>query len=114
MYITISDYMQDLTDKILKELSVGPMTPDEVATNLRIAWSTAQGYLLKLVGEGKVNLAKKGRVNVFYLKTSQTLRFNVPPWVGVKNLRELSNELEKYFPEKPSAEEIVRVERRKY
>jgi len=108
------DDMHDLTRRILDTLSKGPMTPDEVAKSLGISWSTAQGYLLKLTGEGKVSLAKKGRVNVFYLRAPRILRFNVPTWVRVRSLRDLSNELEEYFPEKPSAEEMVEMERRKY
>jgi predicted site-specific integrase-resolvase len=63
------------------------MTPDEVAKSLGISWSTAQGYLLKLSGEDKVSLAKKGRVNVFYLKSTRTARFNVPTWIKVRILR---------------------------
>lgn len=106
--------MHDLTHRVLEELSKGPMTPDEVAKSLGISWSTAQGYLLKLTGEGKVSLVKKGRVNVFYLKAPRVLRFNVPAWIRVRSLRELSNELEEYLPEKPSAAEMVRMERRKY
>jgi len=106
--------MHDLTHRILQELSKGPMTPDEVAKGLGISWSTAQGHLLRLTGEGKISLVKKGRVNVFYLKAPRTLRFDVPTWIRVRSLRDISNELEEYLPGKPAAAEMVRMERRKY
>ncbi|MEM3044498.1 MAG: hypothetical protein QW238_05105 [Candidatus Bathyarchaeia archaeon] len=101
-------------DRIMDELSKGPVTPDEIAKSLGIAWSTAQGCLMRLVGEGKAGLARKGRVNVFYLKAPRQLRFSVPPWVKVRSLRELSGELEMYLPEEPCAAEMVRAEREKY
>ena len=106
--------MHDLTHRILGELSKGPMTPDEISKSLGISWSTAQGHLLRLSGEGKVSLVKKGRVNIFYLKAPRILRFNVPIWTKVRSLKELSNELKQYLPEKPGAAEMVRAEREKY
>lgn len=36
-------------------------------------------------------------MNVFYLRAPRVLRFNVPTWVRVRSLKELSNELEEYF-----------------
>ena len=106
--------MEDVTHQIMHILSKGPKTPDEVAKSLGIAWSTAQGYLLKLTGEGKVSLARKGRVNVYYLNTQKVARFNIPTWVKIKSLRELSKELEEYLPKKPSAAEMIEMERKKY
>ena len=90
------------------------MTPIEVARGLKVSWPTAKGYLLKLEGEGKVCMTKKGRVNVFYLKTHKTSRFTVPSWVRPRKLEELAEELEDYFPEEILAAEIVERERRKY
>jgi hypothetical protein len=66
------------------------------------------------VGSGKADYIRKGRVNVFYLKSPQRLKFNVPPWVKPKSLRELAEELEEYFEEGITAEEAVRREHRKY
>jgi len=105
--------MENLTEKILKMLSEGPVTPDDVAQRLKIAWSTAQGQMLRLVGEGKVALTKKGRVNVFYLRGKGRLHFKTPPWIKAGGLSELSEELEEYFPEKPDAAEMVAGERRR-
>ncbi|MEM2133936.1 MAG: winged helix-turn-helix domain-containing protein [Candidatus Jordarchaeaceae archaeon] len=101
-------------DRIMEILSEGPKTPDEVAKRLGISWATANGKLHRLVGGGKVDYIRKGRVNVFYIKSPQSLRFNVPPWVKSKSLTELADELEEYFEEGITAEEAVRRERRKY
>lgn len=106
--------MEDLTERIMEVLSEGPATPDDVSQRLGIAWSTAQGQLLRLVGEGKVALAKKGRVNIFYLRSGGRLSFKVPPWVKTRALKELSEELEEYFPEEPGAAEMVSRERRRF
>jgi len=105
--------MEDLTNRIIEELSKGPATPDDVSRRLGIAWSTAQGHLLRLVGEGKVALAKKGRVNVFYLPGVHRLVFKVPAWIKAKGLRELSEELEEYLTEELGAAEMVSRERRR-
>jgi hypothetical protein len=66
------------------------------------------------VGSGKAYYKRKGRVNVFYIISPQSIRFNVPLWVKPKNLSELAEELEEYFEEGITAEEAVRRERRKY
>ncbi len=106
--------MEDLTERIIDVLSEGPATPDDISRRLGIAWSTAQGQLLRLVGEGRVALAKKGRVNVFYLRGGGRPAFKVPAWVKVRRLKELSEELEDYFPEGLGAAEIVLRERRRF
>jgi len=106
--------VEDLTERIIELLLEGPATPDDVSRRLGIAWSTAQGQLLRLVGEGKVALTKKGRVNVFYLRSGGRLAFKVPAWVKAKELMELSKELEEYLPEEPSAAEMVSRERRRF
>jgi len=106
--------MEDLIERIIGVLSEGPATPDDVSQRLGIAWSTAQGQLLRLLGEGKVALAKKGRVNVFYLRGGRRLVFKVPAWVKAKGLKELSEELEEYFPEELGAAEMVLKERRRF
>jgi len=104
--------MHDLTHHILKELSKEPMTPNEIAKRFRIYWSTAQCHLLRLAEEGKVSLVKNGRMNIFYLKAPRILRFDLPTWVMVRSLRDISNELEKYLPTEPTAAEMVRADRR--
>jgi len=106
--------MEDLTERITKVLSKGPATPDDVSRTLGIAWSTAQGQLLRLVGEGKVVLAKKGRVNVFYLRGGERVSFKVPAWVRARDLKELSEELEEYLPEELDSAEMVSRERRRF
>ena len=58
---------------------------------------------MRLVGEGKVALAKKGRVNVFYLRGGGRPVFKVPAWVKARGLKELSEELEEYLPEELGA-----------
>ncbi|MFQ6086172.1 MAG: winged helix-turn-helix domain-containing protein [Candidatus Bathyarchaeia archaeon] len=95
-------------------LSKGPKTPDEIARRLKISWAAAQANLLKLAGEGKIRLTRKGRVNVFYRLTCGRLTFNVPPWIRPMNLRKLTERLDEYFPEGVSAAEIVERERRKF
>ena len=45
--------MSNLDDAILELLASGAVTPDEVAKRLNVSWATANGHLLKLVGEGK-------------------------------------------------------------
>lgn len=105
--------MRDLEKKILDILSEEPATPDEVAKRLGVAWATAQGRLLKLVGEGKILFTRKGKVNIYYTGGPRRLRFNAPSWVSAKPLEELAEELYKYFPEEVSAAEIVERERRK-
>lgn len=95
-------------------LTDGPKTPDEVARKLKISWATAQAHLLRLVGEGRVRLTRKGRVNVFYTTVSRRLAFSFPSWVRPMGLRELAEKLDEYFPEGISAAEIVEKERRRH
>jgi DNA-binding transcriptional ArsR family regulator len=114
IYLNIGVSMDVTMDQIMGILSEGPKTPDEVAKRLGVSWATANGKLHRLVGSGKADYIRKGRVNVFYLKSPQSLRFNVPPWIKPKSLSELAEEFEKYFEEEISAAEAVRRERRKY
>jgi DNA-binding transcriptional ArsR family regulator len=105
--------MRDFEGDILGLVRSEALTPDEVATRLRISWATANGHLLKLVGEGKVLLIRKGRVNVYRAKSGSTSGFEVPNWVKPRPLEELSEELENYFPRNLTAAEMVERERRK-
>jgi DNA-binding transcriptional ArsR family regulator len=114
MYLNIGVSMDVTMDQIMEILSEGPKTPDEIAKRLGVSWATANGKLHRLVGSGKADYIRKGRVNVFYLKSPQSIRFNVPPWVKPKSLSELAEELEEYFEEGITAEEAVRRERRRY
>jgi len=56
-------------EQILKflEKQEWPVTTEEVAKQIKIAWHTAQVNLLKLVAEGKVKYKKVGRQNQFWL-----------------------------------------------
>jgi predicted transcriptional regulator len=105
--------LQDLDDSILKLLRRGALTPDEVAKELGISWATANGHLLKLVGESKAVLVRKGRVNVYQGKVSAGGMFLVPNWTKAKSLEELSDELTRYFPRNITSAEMIEKERRK-
>jgi DNA-binding transcriptional ArsR family regulator len=105
--------MSDLDGDILDLVARDAVTPDEVAKRLRISWATANGHLLKLVGEGKVLLIRKGRVNVYRAKSATSLTFQVPKWVRQRSLEELSEELAGYFPKNMTAAEMIEKERRK-
>ncbi len=100
----------ELDDRILGFLEEGPATPDEIASELRIAWATA---LLKLAGTGKVSASRKGRVNIYFLTAPRRVKPEVPAWARVRSLEELSEELRPYFAGKPSAADMARKERRK-
>jgi DNA-binding CsgD family transcriptional regulator len=105
--------LQDLDNGILELLSKGALTPDEVAKKLGISWATANGHLLKLVGESKAVLLRKGRVNVYHAKVSSAGMFHVPNWIKTKSLEELSDELAQYFPKNVTSSEMIEKERRK-
>jgi DNA-binding transcriptional ArsR family regulator len=105
--------MRDLDGDILELVQRGAVTPDEVAKRLSISWATANGHLLKLVGEGKVLLIRKGRVNVYRATRTPSQGFQVPKWVRRRSLEELSEELVHYFPRKVTAAEMIERERRK-
>jgi len=105
--------MRDLDGDILELVQREAVTPDEVAKRLSISWATANGHLLKLVGEGKVLLIRKGRVNVYRARSTFTLGFQVPKWIRRRSLEELSEELAHYFPRNITAAEMIERERRK-
>ena len=105
--------MRDLDGDILELVQREAVTPDEVAKRLSISWATANGHLLKLVGEGRVLLIRKGRVNVYRAKSATGLGFQVPKWVRRRSLEELSEELASYFPRNVTAAEMIERERRK-
>lgn len=105
--------MGDLDGDVLELVGREAVTPDEVAKRLKISWATANGHLLKLVGEGKVLLIRKGRVNVYQAKRTSSSGFQVPQWVKHRSLKELSEELATYFPRNMTAAEMIEKERRK-
>lgn len=105
--------MRSLDEEILRLLRGGAVTPDEVAKRLRISWATANGHLLRLVGEGKALLVRKGRVNVYQAKSVATLHFAAARWVRPKPLQQLAEELVDYFPANVTAAEMIEKERRK-
>ncbi len=105
--------LNSLEEDILELVRKDPLTPDEVAKRLRVSWATANGHLLKLVGEGKATLMRKGRVNVYYVKSASAQKFHVPSWIKPRPLEQLSEELEKYFSRKLTAAEMIGKERRK-
>lgn len=104
--------MRDLDGDILELVQREAVTPDEVAKRLSISWATANGHLLKLVGEGKVLLIRKGRVNVYRARGTSSLGFEVPKWIKHRSLEELSEELARYFPRDVTAAEMIERERR--
>ena len=105
--------MRTLDQDILELLRREAVTPDEVSKRLSISWATANGHLLKLVGEGKAVLVRKGRVNIYQTKGQSTLTFDVPKWVKPRPLKELSDELVQYFTKAVTAADMVEKERRK-
>lgn len=105
--------MRNLDDDILELLRIDAVTPDEVAKRLKISWATANGHLLKLVGEGKVLLVRKGRVNIYQAKGASRRMLQVPKWIRARSLEELSDELAQYFPRNMTAAEMIEKERRK-
>jgi DNA-binding transcriptional ArsR family regulator len=105
--------MRNLDRDILELLQNDAVTPDEVAKRLNVSWATANGHLLKLVGEGKVVLVRKGRVNVYQTKGASSGKFQVPKWIKPRSLEELSDELERYFQKNMTAAEMIEKERRK-
>jgi DNA-binding transcriptional ArsR family regulator len=105
--------MRNLDQDILELLQSDAVTPDEVAKRLNISWATANGHLLKLVGEGKVLLVRKGRVNIYQAKGASKQEFQVPNWIKPRSLEELSDELAQYFPRNVTAAEMIEKERRK-
>jgi DNA-binding transcriptional ArsR family regulator len=104
--------MRNLDEEILELVGREPVTPDEVAKRLKISWGTANGHLLKLVGEGRVLLVRKGRVNVYRTKGASRLEFKVPGWTKARSLKALSEELVGYFPRNMTAAEMIEKERR--
>jgi len=106
--------MDSLMRQVMDLVSQGPVTPDEVAKKVGVSWTTANSHLSRLAAEGKIRYTKKGRVNVFYSTTEGELSFAVPPWVTTKELEELAEELEEFFPEDLSAAEMAEGERRGY
>lgn len=100
-------------EEILRILERGPVTPDEVAKEVGVAWATAQGRLLRLVAEGKLISVRKGKVNIYLLKFPPRVTPRTPSWAKARDLEELSRELEPYFPSDVSASEMVERERRR-
>jgi hypothetical protein len=58
-YISVRISMQDTESLILQLLRSRPMTSEDIARQPEISWSTANGYLLKLAGEGKPTLTRR-------------------------------------------------------
>ena len=64
--------MSNTKQKILDYLKKAdwPSTTEDIATEVKVSWNTAQVALLKLVHEGKVKYKKVGRQNQFWLTES--------------------------------------------
>jgi len=105
--------METIDSKILELLRREALTPDELAKRLNVAWSTANGHLLRLVGEGKAFLVRKGRVNIYTGKNLSAQVFAAPKWIKPKPLEVLSDELENYFPRNMTAADMIEKERRR-
>ncbi|MBS7622930.1 hypothetical protein KEJ39_04545 [Candidatus Bathyarchaeota archaeon] len=104
--------MYNVEEEIMKLLHKEAVTPDEVAKRFRLSWPRANGHLLKLVGEGKASLVRKGCVNGYH-EVYAFYVFRVPKWVRPRSLEELSDELAEYFQKGVSAAEMIERERRK-
>jgi predicted ArsR family transcriptional regulator len=105
--------IQGLDRQLLELLERGPVTPDEVAAELGVAWATAQGHLLRLQAAGKAFASRKGRVNVYFLRAAGPIRFQAPAWAKVRSLEALADELQAHFPASVSAAAIIAKERRR-
>ncbi len=103
----------EIEDKIIEILEKEPSTPEEISRKIGISWNTAQNYLLKLSNEKIVRYIKKGRVNIYFLNIQKDIIIDIPNWVRIKSLKELSEEIEDYFDENLSAQDIIERERRK-
>lgn len=104
---------QSPEERIMDILREGPATPDEIAARLGTAWATAQGRLLRLVGQGKVTAIRKGRVNVYILNSAARPSPRIPIWAKSRPLGVLAKELESYFPAGSSAADMIEAERRR-
>lgn len=104
---------KDAAEEILRILRKGPATPDEVAKEIGAAWATAQGRLMKLVADGTLVSVRKGKVNIYFLKYPASISPKTFPWAKVRDLKQLSSELEQYFPDDITAAEMIERERRR-
>jgi predicted transcriptional regulator len=102
-----------MDETILKILSRGPATPDEVAKEIGVAWATAQGKLMKLVAEGTLLSVRKGKVNVYFLRYPGNVVPRRYPWVKIRDLVALSSELKQYFSKDVTSAQMVERERRR-
>jgi predicted ArsR family transcriptional regulator len=61
--------MANTKQKILDYLKKAdwPSTTEDIASDVKVSWNTAQVHLLKLVHEGVVRYKKVGRQNQFWL-----------------------------------------------
>lgn len=102
-----------IDDKIIKILENEPSTPEEISKKIGISWNTAQNYLLKLSNEKIVRYIKKGRVNIYFLNVQKDIVIDIPNWVKEKPIEQIAEEIQDYFDENLSAQDIVDRERRK-
>ena len=70
--------MSNIKQKILDYLKKAdwPSTTEDIATDVKVSWNTAQVHLLKLVHEGIVKYKKVGRQNQFWLIKNYEKHFN--------------------------------------
>jgi len=106
-------HITEIEDKIIEILEKEPSTPEEISRKIGISWNTAQNYLLKLSNEKIVRYIKKGRVNIYFLNIQRGITIDIPSWVKIKSLKEISDEIEDYFDENLSAQDMIEKERRK-
>ena len=90
IYLRMEPKTQSPDERILEILEEGPATPDEIARTLGTAWATAQGHLLQLVGTGRVTVIRKGRVNIYILKSAAGPSPKTPVWAKSRPLGELA------------------------
>ncbi len=67
--LMVNTKMVNTKQKILDYLKKAdwPSTTEDIATEVKVSWNTAQVHLLKLVHEGIVRYKKVGRQNQFWL-----------------------------------------------
>ena len=71
--------MVNTRQKILDSLKKAdwPSTTEDIATEVKVSWNTAQVHLLKLVHEGAVRYKKVGRQNQFWLAKNYEKHFKL-------------------------------------
>lgn len=89
-----------------------PLTPQEVAKELGVSWSTVQTRLYQFALEGNAKYARKGRVNIFWAEGGE-FRIDFPIGVKAMDLESLARVNDPYWERRLTSAEIVERERRR-